>query len=119
MDGQKRNMEQRGEHRHTLALDTEVYFQESHLDGMVRCRSKNIGLGGVFLPTDSLPITDHAQVELVFLAGTRPVPRQYRMQAEGVRTTEQGAALSFAPLDEEQSRSFRHFLLRAKIAARH
>ncbi len=47
---EKQNTEKREDHRHTLALDTEVHFSEQNVEGMFRCRTKDIGLHGAFLP---------------------------------------------------------------------
>ncbi len=110
--------DKRADHRHTLELDTEVHFQEQYLDGMFRCRTSNIGVHGVFLFAEDLPITQQTKVELVFFARTRPVPKHYRVCAKVVRVEDNGAALVFCPKNEKQVQNFRHFLLKAKIAAR-
>ena len=110
--------EKRSEHRHTLRLATEVHFNERPLEGMFRCQTENIGLFGAFLPADDLPLARKADVELVFHAVTKPNPKQYRLQAEVVRTADGGAGLRFADLDPQELKQFRRFLLEAKIAAR-
>lgn len=114
----KQAQDKRAEHRHTLELDTEVHFREKSLNGMFRCRSSNIGLQGAFFPAQNLPITDKTEIDLVFHARTRTQPIYYRLGAKLVRLQDHGVALVFCPGDEEQGRDFRHFLLRAKIAAR-
>lgn len=111
--------EQRQTHRHTLALDTEVHFREQYVKGMFRCRTSNIGLGGVFLPSESMPIDNKTDIELVFNARCESSPTQYSINAKVVRNTVDGAALVFCPVDEQQLQSFRHFLLKAKVASRH
>jgi len=113
------DLEKRREHRHTLHLATEVHFKEPRLEGMFRCRTENIGLTGALLPADDLPLVQKADVELVFQAVTKPVPTQYHVQAEVVRTGAGGAGLRFKPLDPQELKQFRRFLLEAKIAARH
>lgn len=116
---ESRLAEKRGDHRHTLALDTEVHFHEQNVAGMFRCRTKNIGLQGAFLPSKSMPIDSKMDVELVFLARTRSTPKQYRLQAQVVRTSDNGAGLIFPKLNNDQQQDFRRFLFRAKVAARH
>jgi len=116
--GYLQGKEQRQTHRHTLALDTEVHFREQFVKGMFRCRTSNIGLGGVFLPSESMPITNKTDIELVFRAHTQPREKQYSISAKVVRSTEEGAALAFCPKDEQQIQGFRHFLLKAKVASR-
>ena len=116
---EKQNTEKREDHRHTLALDTEVHFSEQNVEGMFRCRTKDIGLHGAFLPSKVMPIDSKTDVELVFQAPTHPVPKQYRLQAQVVRTSDNGAGLVFSRLDHDQQQDFRRFLFKAKVAARH
>lgn len=111
--------EQRQTHRHTLALDTEVHFREQYVKGMFRCRTRNIGLGGVFLPSESMPIDRKTDIELVFNARSDSSQQQYSINAKVVRNTADGAALAFCLDDEKQIQDFRHFLLKAKVASRH
>lgn len=108
----------RREHRHTLVLDTEVHFSEWMLEGMFRCHTENIGLGGAFLPAQNLPISEDTSVELVFHAQTK-TPTSYQLHAQVVRTSDGGAGLCFPQLERDQALAFRRFLLEAKIAARH
>jgi len=111
--------DQRKAYRHTLVLDTEVHCHESSLQGMFRCRTENIGMGGVFLPASELLLEKAVDVELVFHVPTSPTGMEYRIQAQVVRTSDAGAGLSFPALDRERQRQFRRFLLEAKVAARH
>ena len=103
-------------HRHTLALDTEVHFHEQFVNGMFRCRTSNIGLKGVFLPAENMPLTRKSDVELVFHAQSQA--KRYCMNAKVVRTSDEGAALKFYPCDEKQIQDFRRFLFKAKVASR-
>lgn len=114
----QRGENKRREHRHTLILDTEVHFREWMLEGMFRCQTENIGLGGTFLPAQNLPISTDTNVELVFHAHT-DTPKSYQLQAEVVRTNAGGAGLRFPQMDGQQALAFRRFLLEAKIAASH
>jgi c-di-GMP-binding flagellar brake protein YcgR len=114
----KRGLNKRREHRHTLALDTEVHFSEWMLEGMFRCQTENISLGGTYLPAQDLPISQETDVELIFHAGTEE-RKSYHLRAEVVRTDDEGAGLRFPELDSQESLAFRRFLLEAKIAARH
>jgi len=104
--------------RYTLTLDTDVHFHEQYVKGMFRCRTGNIGLNGVFLPSEKMPIISKTDIELVLYAHTRPDPDQYRINARVVRTAADGAALVFCPEDEQQIQGFRHFLLKAKVVNR-
>ena len=115
----KRALDLRSEHRHTLALDTEIHFQDQCVNGMFRCRTSNIGLRGAFVPSEHMPLSGKSEVEVVFRAPTQPSQKCYRLSAKVVRRSSNGAALSFCPIDDEQQQNFRRFLLQAKIAARH
>ncbi len=111
--------EKRVDFRHTLALETEVHFHEQNVAGMFRCRSKNIGLNGVYLPTRATPISSDMHVELVFLVNSQSTPKRYRLKAQVVRSSDGGAALAFPKLNNDQQQDFRRFLFRAKVASRH
>jgi hypothetical protein len=115
---EKRQQDKRSDHRHTLALDTEIHFNELSLNGMFRCRTSNIGLQGAFIPAKNLPITTNTEIDLVFHARTRPVPKHYRLSAKLVRLEDKGAAMVFCSSSKEQLRDFRRFLFKAKVAAR-
>ncbi len=110
--------DKRRTHRHTLSLDTEVHFREQSVKGMFRCRTRDVGLMGAFLPSENMPITPKTDIELVFYARTRGQPRRYSLQAKVVRTANDGAALVFCPENKGQREEFRRFLLRAKVASR-
>jgi len=85
MNTQGTGGDKRADHRHTLELDTEVHFREQALKGMFRCCTSNIGLRGAFIPAKNLPITDKTEIDLVFLARTKPKVKQYRLCAILVR----------------------------------
>lgn len=118
VEGQPRAGDKRLVHRHTLALDTEVHFHEQFVKGMFRCRTSNIGLNGVFLPSDKMPITRKTDIELVFRAEAQPKSKQYSISAKVVRNATDGAALVFCPENEQQIQGLRRFLLKAKVANR-
>jgi len=111
--------EKRVDFRHTLALETEVHFHEQNITGMFRCRTRNIGLNGTYIPTKATPINSAMVVELVFVANSHSTPRQYRLKAQVVRSTDDGAGMVFPKLNYDQQQEFRRFLFRAKVAARH
>lgn len=107
--------DQRRTHRHTLVLDTDVHFHEPSVKGMFRCRTGNIGLHGVFLPSENIPITRKTDVELVFHS-PNPIPsNKYSINAKVVRTAIDGAALVFCPEDEQQIQDLRRFLFKVKV----
>ena len=116
---EKQLAEKRDDFRHTLALETEVHFHEQDIAGMFRCRTRNIGLNGVYLPSKSMPISSKMDVELVFVAHSRSTPKRFRLKAQVVRSTDNGAGLVFPKLNNDQQTDFRRFLFRAKVAARH
>jgi hypothetical protein len=110
--------EKRVDFRHTLALETEVHFHKRNIAGMFRCRCKNIGLNGVYLPSKAIPISSEMDVELVFVANSHTAPKRYRLTAQVVRSSDSGAGLVFPKLNNDQQQDFRRFLFRAKVAAR-
>ena len=114
----EKRSEKRGDFRHTLALETEVHFHEQNIAGMFRCRTKNIGLNGAYLPSKAMPISSDMDVELVFVAHSHTTPKRYRLKAQVVRSSDNGAGLVFPKLNSDQQQDFRRFLFRAKVAAR-
>lgn len=114
----------RGDHRHTLALDTEVYIVGQDVEGVLQCRTQNIGLSGAFLTSKAIPVKSSRHVEVVFKSKAKVKlhkknHRQYRLQAQVVHTSDQGTGLAFKMVDQEQQQDFRRFLFKAKVAARH
>lgn len=107
--------DKRRTHRHTLVLDTDVHFHEPSLKGMFRCHTGNIGLNGVFLPSENMPITSKTDVELVFHSQGTARSAEYSINARVVRNAADGAALVFCPEDEQQIQGLRKFLLKAKV----
>lgn len=113
----------RGDHRHTLALDTEVHIVQRDAREMFRCRTQNIGLTGAFLSSDGIPVESSMDVELVFKSKVKAKVnknhKQYRLQAQVIHTSDEGAGLAFKIANQEQQQDFRRFLFKAKVAARH
>jgi hypothetical protein len=86
---------------------------------MFRCRTKNIGLNGVYIPSKAVPIKLDMDVKLIFVANSYSTPERYRLKAQVVRFSDSGAGLVFPKLNNDQQQEFRRFLFRAKVAARH
>ena len=117
---EKQLSEKRGDFRHTLSLETEVHFHGHNTAGMFNCRTKNIGLNGVYLPSKARLISSNMDIELVFVAHFRTAtPKRYRLKAQVVRSSDNGTGLAFPELNSDQQQDFRRFLFRAKVAARH
>jgi len=115
-EGESYAEDKRMAHRYALALDTEVHFYEPVVKGMFRCRTSNIGLSGVFLPSDKMPITSKTDIKLVFRVRPQSKSNKYSISAKVVRNAADGAALVFCPTDEKQIQDLHHFLLKAKTA---
>jgi hypothetical protein len=58
-------------------------------------------------------------IELVFLVNSQTTPKRYRLKAQVVRSSDNGAGLAFPELNNNQQQDFRRFLYLAKVAARH
>lgn len=116
-------MAKRGDYRHTLALDTEVYLVKQDAGGMFRCRTQNIGLTGAFITSDAIPVESAMHVEVVFKSKAKAKVhknhKQYRLKAQVIHASDEGAGLAFKIADQEQQLDFRRFLFKAKVAARH
>lgn len=114
--------EKRTAHRHTLVLDTEVHCVDQEVVGMFRCRTQNICLNGAFLPSSILPVESGMFVEVVFKSKIKAKAhdrhRKYRLQAQIIHNSNEGAGLVFKMLNSEHLQDFRRFLYKAKLAAR-
>jgi len=64
-------------------------------------------------------INSDMDVELVFVANSHSTPKRYRLKAQVVRSSDNGAGLVFPKLNKAQQQEFRRFIFRAKVAARH
>ncbi len=109
-------MERRLEPRHSLRLGVEVRFAEGGADGMLRCHSGNVCLGGIYLDARALPLEEDLQVELVLAAGAACTTRP-RLPARVVRNDGQGCALVFALPDAQNAQALARLLQQAKGAA--
>ncbi len=104
-------MERRWTTRTELDLDVEVAVEDG---GVFQARTRDIGLGGVFVRTAGDPDLEPGDdVELVFRlpgeTGDGPFPDpeegQYRIRARVVRLTPVGAGLMFRDFDATAFRS--------------
>ena len=81
--------------RKPISFDVALYYDGL---GIVRCRTENMSLHGMFLKTGAIGLPYGATVDLALFAGKGISGKQYRVPADIVRVDDDGAALEFHEL---------------------
>ena len=114
--GAVNNMEQRWSQRRQVALDVDVWHQGAIL---ASCRTRDVGLGGVFLELgDSVPEKD-LDLELVFWLGSEDQKTRHRLKARVVRLDEGGVGLAFRDFDTSSFRALQAILRQSTVVRSH
>lgn len=69
--------------------------------GLVKCRLRDIGLDGAFIEVGKLDLKQGTAVDLVLKVRSGGAHAHCRLPAKITRITDEGAALSFADLEEQ------------------
>jgi len=103
-------MEKRWSKRKPITLDVVLFHNDL---GLLRCKTRDISLEGMFLDTGkvSLPVED--PVDLDFILHSNGDTRLHHIRAKVVRVTPQGAGVMF----REFTPSVSHFLQDANYAS--
>lgn len=105
----------RAQHRHTLALYMEVYRKASDEEPMFKCRTRNIGFGGIMIRNRGLALRKGSRLKLLLKATCRNTLKQFQMDAKIVWKTPDAIGLEFYPTKASERRDFRRFLFKAKV----
>ena len=100
-------MERRWNTRRQLQLDMALLYDGL---GIVRCRTRDISLAGVFIETGAITLPHNADIEVVLDGGGRPSRPACRLPAQVVRVGEDGVGARFRDL-EAKSLNFLQGLL--------
>ena len=107
----------RTQHRHTLSLHMEVYRGTKDKTPIFKCRTRNIGFGGVSIRNRGFNLRKGSRVKLLLIATCRSVKKQFPVDAKIVWQTPKAIGLKFYPGKDTELREFRRFLLEAKVSA--
>lgn len=107
---------ERAQHRHTLSLHMEVFRGAKEKVPLFKCRSRNIGLGGVMIRNRGLQVRKGSKLTLLLKATCRSGKKQLPINATVVWKTPTSVGLRFSPDSESEKKEFKRFLFEAKVA---
>lgn len=101
-------MEKRWSERKELSVGVDIYQQGELLNS---CFSRDIGLGGTFLGTESvLPMYEDSDVELVFHLESEGQSSLHKINARVTRISEEGIGFKFRDFDTGVFRSLQEIM---------
>lgn len=100
-------MERRWTARAPIYIDVGLFF---HGQEISVCKTRDIGLGGVFLESDQPLLPKEAQVELIFMLGSGEQRIKHRIRAKVARLAGEGMGLVFRDFDATAFRSLQEVL---------
>jgi len=107
----------RAQDRHRLSLHMEVYRKAADKDPMVKCRSRNIGFGGIMIRNRGLNLRKGSRLKLLLKAACRSARKQFEMDAKVIWKTPTAIGLEFNQMQASKSKEFRLFLFEAKVGS--
>ena len=111
------NIHLRAQDRHTLSLHMEVYRKAADKDPMFKCRTRNIGFGGIMIRNRGLGLRKGSRLKLLLKADCRSIRKQFEMDAKVIWKTSTAIGLEFSPVQTSKSKEFRRFLFEAKVGS--
>ncbi|WP_455217200.1 PilZ domain-containing protein [Kaarinaea lacus] len=102
--------------RHTLSLHMEVFQSARAKEPLFKCRTRNIGLGGVMIRNRGLRVRKGSSLTLLLKATCRSGKKQILVNAKVVWKTPTAIGLQFSPVNESDQKNFKRFLFEAKVA---
>jgi len=99
-------IEQRWSQRRAVVLGVDVF---DHGSLLVSCRSRDVGLGGVFLEAEGGQFKHDQDVELFFSLG-EDGSTKHKLKAKVVRVFDQGAGFVFKDFDTSSFRSLQEIM---------
>ena len=101
------SIEQRWSQRRAVSLAVDIV---EHGELLTSCKSKDVGLGGVFLQTQTDMLDRDKDVELLFSLGDAEVPVQHKLKAKVVRLSSDGAGFMFKDFDTSSFRALQEII---------
>jgi len=100
-------IEQRWSQRRTVSLDVDVFNGENLV---ANCRTRDVGLGGVFLEVADATLDTDDEVDLFFTLGGKKQVFRYKLKAKVVRMMSEGVGLMFKDFDTNSFRSLQEIM---------
>lgn len=108
---------ERSQDRHTLSLHMEVFRGAKEKEPLFKCRTRNIGLGGVMIRNRGLRLRKGSKLKLLLKASCRSGKKQLAVNATVVWKTPEAIGLQFSPAKDSEQKDFKRFLFEAKVAS--
>jgi len=102
--------------RHTLSLYMEVYQGARDKEPLFKCRSNNIGIGGLMLHSPGVKLRPGSNVKVLLKATCRSGLKVFPVDARIVWKSAEAVGMQFSPLNEIEQRDFKRFLFESKVA---
>lgn len=102
--------------RHTLSLYMEVFEEENYSVPLFKCRTNNIGVGGLMIRSQGLTIPRSSNLNVVLKATCRSGLKEFPVEAKIVWETSKAIGMQFYALDETDQKNFKRFLFESKVA---
>lgn len=107
---------ERSQDRHTLSIHMEVFRGAKGKEPLFRCRTRNIGLGGVMIRNRGLQLRKGSKLKLLLKATCRSGKKEMPVDATVVWKTPTAIGMKFSPSSESEQKDFKRFLFEAKVA---
>lgn len=105
----------RTQDRHTLSLHMEVYRSAKDKEPLFKCRTRNIGFGGLNIRNRDLSLRKGSKLKLLLKADCRSVRKEFPMEATVVWKSPTAIGMAFSPVDRQEQQKFKRFLFEAKV----
>lgn len=111
------NIHHRAQDRHTLSLHMEVYRKAADKEPMFKCRTRNIGFGGVMIRNRGMSLRKGSRLKVLLKAVCRSARKHFEIDAKVIWKTSTAIGLEFSPIQTSKSKEFRRFLFEAKVGS--
>jgi len=102
--------------RHTLSLYMEVYEGEQAENPLFKSRTNNIGIGGLMIHNQGQTLRKGLKVNVLLKATCRSGLKEFLVEARIVWKTPEAIGMQFYPLNENEQKDFKRFLIESKVA---
>lgn len=102
--------------RHTLSLFMEVFEDVKNREPLFKCRTNNIGIGGLMIHNQGQSLHKGSKVKLLLKATCRTGLKEFPVEAKIAWKTSEAIGMQFSPLNEAKQRAFKRFLFESKVA---
>jgi hypothetical protein len=106
----------RAHDRHTLSLFMEVYEDNVRQEPLFKCRTNNIGIGGLMIHNQDQMLRKGVKVKVILKATCRSGLKEFPVDAKIVWQTAEAIGMQFSPLSEAEEKNFKRFLFESKVA---